>query len=125
MMMGWGLGARGWGTLAYTPRSPSPQPPAPSPNELPIRVLLRLADLALRLTLEVLRLALELFARIAGQTADCVANFSFGFLAQAFDLVLEAVGVEIVRHCVLLVRVIVPGATKATAVPSQTFGWGF
>jgi hypothetical protein len=65
---------------------------------LAIEILLCLANLALGLALEILRLALELLARIAGQSADRVPELALGLLAEALGLVLEAIGVEIVCH---------------------------
>jgi len=64
-----------------------------------------LADLLLDLSLDLLSLALELFARVAGQSADCITDVPFGILDRAFDLVLNSVAPEIVSHKYLCIRV--------------------
>src|SRR5437867_1963101 len=63
-----------------------------------VGVDLLLADLALSLSFQVLGLALELLAAVAGNAADGVANPPFDLVAKPFRLVLETLVGEIVRH---------------------------
>jgi hypothetical protein len=63
-----------------------------------VHVGLGLADFPLGLSLQLLAFPLDLLTRVASESADRVPDFALGLLANAFDLVLETIAIEIVRH---------------------------
>ena len=65
---------------------------------LAVEVFLGLTNLALGLSLEVFRFALELLARVAGQAADRIAKLAFRLFSEAFGFVSETISREIIRH---------------------------
>src|SRR4051812_48945519 len=63
-----------------------------------IDVVLGLADLPLGFSFHLLRLPLQLLARVTGQSAGRVAQLTTDFLRRTLGLVLEAIRAEIVCH---------------------------
>src|SRR3954447_19965666 len=85
-----------------------------------IDVVLGLADLPLGFSFHLLRLPLQLLARVTGQSAGRVAQLPTDFLRRTLGLVLEAIPAEIVCHgstSGISRKVVRMGECKASDVP--------
>src|SRR5215471_14087353 len=73
-------------------------------------VFLLFADFALNLALELLGLAFDLLALIAGHVAGNVLGAASDLVAHSFELLVHAFAVDVVRHRILTVLLIGVGA---------------